>query len=97
MTDKVRDSRREGLNKWLQELLSCEALLLNLEAVKKIRAFIDFDINVDKMNETRVKGVKTDSPANTMLTQAVSERFMKRMQSSNPANGVTAGGSPSRS
>lgn len=84
MSDKVRDKRKDGLNRWLQELLNAQNIILNRDALLKIQVFLEFEGNfTKKVMDAQVppqKQVVSSSSPSTILTQAVSERFMKRKQ-----------------
>lgn len=82
MSDKVRDVRRDGLNKWFQELLLNRRFMLNCDAVKLIHEFIELNRYVEKLRDTKAALKKETGAPSTILTQSVSDRFMKRMQSS---------------
>lgn len=90
MSDKVRDRRRAGISLWLSEVLTNDAIMLNFESLKKIHSFLEVDVNVKKLREGVNQKNQTGSSSSTMLTQPVSERFMKRMQ-------TTSGAKPERS
>ena len=88
MTDKVRDKRREALSKWFQELLLCQNFMLNLDAVTKLHEFIEIDKHLDKIKESKASGARSRGAqeaavqVSTILTQPVSERYLKRKQDS---------------
>ena len=58
--------------------------MLDLSVVQKLHSFLEVDTAVDKMNETSTRGVKMTNIPATVLTQPVSERFLRRMASSSP-------------
>ena len=64
-----------------------ETLMLDLNVVSHLHAFLDVEAAVNRINETITRGGKISNTPAMVLTQPVSERFLRRMGSSNLAAG----------
>ena len=64
--------------------------MLDLNVVHQLHSFLDVEAAVNKINETTMRGGKVTNTPAMVLTQPVSERFLRRMGSSNQTTGNSA-------